>query len=74
MSNFLISRCAWDAQELISRCKPRFFHPHKALLYEMAFSKVKQSEGTISYTRWAPRPLPMQFPVRMNSTTPRKEL
>ena len=64
MTDFLIGRCEWDAQELIGGGKPRFFHPHKALLYELAFSKVQRSDGTIGYTRWTRRPLPMQLPVR----------
>ena len=64
MTDFLIGRHEWDAQELVGRGKPRFFHPLKALLYELAFSKVQQSDGTIGYTRWTPRPLPTQFPIR----------
>jgi hypothetical protein len=64
MTNYLISRRQWDAGELISGYKPRFFHPHKTLLYEMAFSKGQQSDGTIGYSRWAPRALPEKFPSR----------
>ncbi len=64
MANCLISRRQWDAGELISGHKPRFFHPHKTLLYEMAYSKGQQSDGIIGYSRWAPRALPEQFPAR----------
>ena len=64
MTDFLIGRRQWDAHELIGGYKPRFFHPHKRLLYEMAFSKGKQSDGAIGYSRWAPRELPEQFPAR----------
>jgi hypothetical protein len=39
-----------------------FFHPSKTLLYEMAFSSGKPSDGNIGYSRWASRPLPDRFP------------
>jgi hypothetical protein len=64
MTDFLIGRRQWDADELISGCKPRFFHPNKTLLYELAFSKGKQSDGRIGYSRWTPRALPEKFPAR----------
>ena len=64
MKNFLIDRRQWDAHELISGCKPKLFHPNKALLYEMAFASGIPSSGTIGYSRWKPRPLPESFPAR----------
>lgn len=63
MSNFLISRQQWNTNALISECRPRFFHPNKQRLYELAFSKVKQCVGDIGYSRWSPRQLPEGFPV-----------
>jgi hypothetical protein len=64
MTDFLMSRRQWDAHEMISGCTPKFFHPNKTLLYEMAFSNGKQSDGSIGYSRWAPRALGEKFLAR----------
>lgn len=63
MSNYLIARHQWNAHVLVSECKPRFFHPNKQRLYELAFPPGKPSEGEIGYTRWAVRLLPDSFTV-----------
>lgn len=58
MTPFLITRKQWTPQELVSSQVPKFFHPNKQLLYEMANSSHHYGEGKIGFSRWARRPLP----------------
>lgn len=63
MSNYLIARQQWNAHALVSNCKPRFFHPNKERLYELAFPAGGKSVGDIGYSRWRARRLPDSFPA-----------
>lgn len=62
MTNHLLDRRVFVAEELVKPATPRFFHPNKQFLYELAFSKHRDSCGEIVYSRWSSRPLPERFP------------
>ena len=58
MTRFLVARKQWDTRQLVADQKPKFFHSHKELLYDLAYSKSHQGAGRIGFSRWGPRPLP----------------
>lgn len=61
MNEYLIERRNWNATDLVASYPPKFHHPNKQFLYELAFSKNRQASGVIGYSRWNPRPLPKHF-------------
>ena len=53
-------RLSWDAAELMRNHPPRFRHPHKSLLYEVACPAGVGGSGPVEVTRW-----PQQSPTRL---------
>lgn len=68
MINYLLDKRIFVADDLVKKSTPRFFHPNKELLYELAFSRHQESRGEIIYSRWLPRQLPERLTVTEKST------
>jgi hypothetical protein len=50
-------RAEWDAAELMAAFPPRFHHPHKRLLFDVAALSGPPT-GRVGVSRWGPTPLP----------------
>ncbi len=50
-----IYRVSFDAASLLRDHPPKFQHPHKNALFEIAYAPGEQSKGEIKVTRWAER-------------------
>ncbi len=66
-------RVTFDAAALLREHPPRFRHPHKAMLFELAYPGGIPSSGTVDVTRWAghlpesaPLPATLAAEVRPN--------
>lgn len=68
MTNHLLDKRIFVAEDLVKKSTPRFFHPNKELLYELAFSRHQESRGEITYSRWSPRQLPERLTVTDKAT------
>lgn len=53
-----LERATFGAQELMARTPPRFVHPHKRAVFELACPPGTRHGGSLAYSRWAPMPLP----------------
>lgn len=68
MTNHLLDKRVFVADDLVKKATPRFFHPNKELLYELAFSRHPESRGEITYSRWSPKQLPERLTVTDKAT------
>ena len=50
-----------DATTITASFRPRFHHPNKELLYELAYSLDPQASGEVTCSRWLPRELPQEL-------------
>jgi hypothetical protein len=57
-----IDRRRFDAAALMRDHPPRWTHPNKRLVFEIACPPGSVHQGTIGYSRWAAEPLPEQVP------------
>lgn len=62
MNQFCTARKQWDSHQLSTGMKPKFHHSNKEFLFKLAFSKGISSNGSLGYSRWSNRPLPILLP------------
>lgn len=55
-------RRSYDADTLLRQHPPKFHHPHKAALFEMAYPAGESATGRVEVTRWS-RHVPAILPV-----------
>lgn len=60
-----------DAAALIRQHRPRWHHPHKQQVYEIACAAGEPWAGTVTYARWAAAPLPVTVTARSRFTIAR---
>lgn len=58
----LICRRSWDADELVRRWPPKFSHPNKKILYDLACPSGTRHGGTVTSSRWTGGRLPTEVP------------
>jgi tetratricopeptide (TPR) repeat protein len=57
----LICRHSFDAQKLVSEYPPKFTHPNKQAVYDVACPPGSSHSGTIVFSRWRVMDLPAEF-------------
>lgn len=68
----LICRRSWEADELVRRWPPKFAHPNKKVLYDVACPPGTRHGGTVNSSRWTGGRLPTDVPqVRVTEVTGR---
>ena len=68
----LICRRSWEADELVRRWPPKFAHPNKKVLYDVACPPGTHHGGTVNSSRWTGGRLPTDVPqVRVTEVTGR---
>lgn len=65
MSQYCLASKQWKISQLVSEHKPRFRHPNKQLLYDLACSIGGFGEGKMGYSQWSSRPLPSMLPANV---------
>lgn len=58
----LICRRSWEADELVRRWPPKFAHPNKKVLYDVACPPGTRHGGTVTSSRWTGGRLPTDVP------------
>jgi hypothetical protein len=56
----------FETQQLINHYPPRWQHPHKKLVYQIACPPGCQHSGQLIFSRWPPRSLPKNLPTDGN--------
>ncbi len=60
----LLLRRSWDAAALVAAHPPRFTHPNKLAVYDVACPPGAAHRGTVTVSRWAPATLPAAVGAR----------
>lgn len=61
-------RISLDAQTLLRAHPPRFHHPHKTALFEIAYADFDPSPAMIEATRWSPQIVePIKMPADLST-------
>lgn len=58
----LICRRSWEAEELVRRWPPKFAHPNKKVVYDLACPPGTHHAGTVTSSRWTGGRLPTDVP------------
>ncbi|HEY6060541.1 MAG TPA: hypothetical protein VIV10_08150 [Gemmatimonadales bacterium] len=58
----LICRRSWEADELVRRWPPKFAHPNKKVVYDLACPPGTHHAGTVTSSRWTGGRLPTDVP------------
>lgn len=58
----LMCRRSWEADELVRRWPPKFAHPNKKVVYDLACPPGTHHAGTVTSSRWTGGRLPTDVP------------
>lgn len=61
MSEFRAAMRRLDVATITGSFRPRFHHPNKEILYELAYSLDPNASGEVTYSRWLQRDLPHEL-------------
>jgi hypothetical protein len=61
-------RRSYESQEIALRFPPRWGHPNKEIVYQVAFAAGLAPEGQITVSRWPAMPLPAKVEITAAST------